>query len=336
MFVFKRIRICLFVMFVILWLDLGPIKMSDAYWMWTPETGKWINPKWAVKSTPEDQFIWAMEKYDAHDYKRASKEFANLAVYYPFSEYAPEAQFLTGESFKKMGEFYQAHLEYQKLVDNFPSSQKINEMLERQFQIANHFFYSKGPRWKAYIPLLPTTNNYEIALEIYLKIIKNAPFGDFADDAQYKVGDTYLKLGDFTKAIHSYEKLIAVFPDSEFSELASYKIAVSKSQGLYGKEGAFNAAPDALEDFEAFSKEYPDSRLIEEAKIEIDFLRRENAQKLYEIALFYEKNKGLKAAEFYYLKVVRDYEGTVWSKEAAMRLKKIGPKLEKIKKKENK
>ena len=37
----------------------GPI----AFWMWTPETNKWINPKYAVKDTPQEQLQVGTDLY---------------------------------------------------------------------------------------------------------------------------------------------------------------------------------------------------------------------------------------------------------------------------------
>jgi len=49
----------------------------------TPQTGTWINPKWAVKDTPAEQFEWAMRFYKSKDYKKAVDEFLKLVKYYP-------------------------------------------------------------------------------------------------------------------------------------------------------------------------------------------------------------------------------------------------------------
>lgn len=301
--------------------------LLEAYWMWTPETGQWINPKWAVKSTPEDQYIWANENFQDEDYDRAAREFRNLAINYPFSEYAPEAQFMCGESYMREGKYYEAYQEFQRLIVDFPSSKRIEEAIDKEFQAANHFFYMDKKSWKDFIPVFPTLKPHDVAMEIYQQVVKNAPFGPFADDAQYKIGETYLKQGDYTKAVESYEKLIKNYPESDLAEIASYKIALTASQGLYTVKGNIDAQAKALEEFNAFSKEYPDSALIDEAKKEIDFLRNENAQKLYGIALFYEKNKGYKAAEFYYNKVLNEFGETEWSSQAGMRLTNMALKL---------
>ena len=48
---------------------------ASAYWIWTPETKKFVNPKYAVKDSPKEQFDYAMKFYQAKDYQKAAAEF---------------------------------------------------------------------------------------------------------------------------------------------------------------------------------------------------------------------------------------------------------------------
>ena len=41
-----------------------------AFWMWTPETNKWVNPKFEVKETPHLQLEFAQKFYKTKDYKK--------------------------------------------------------------------------------------------------------------------------------------------------------------------------------------------------------------------------------------------------------------------------
>ena len=58
---------------------------SFGYWVWTPKTGKWVNPKYAVKDTPKEQMEWAMWFYESGEYKRAISELEKLIENYPNS-----------------------------------------------------------------------------------------------------------------------------------------------------------------------------------------------------------------------------------------------------------
>ena len=95
-------------------------SVANAYWIWTPETKKFINPKYAVKDSPKEQFDWAMSFYSAKDFQRAVTEFEKLTKQYEFSEYASKAQYYVGLCYENMNKYYLAYQNYQKAIDNFP------------------------------------------------------------------------------------------------------------------------------------------------------------------------------------------------------------------------
>ena len=76
------------------------------YWIWTPESGKWENPKYAAKDTPEDQMAYAKKIYDGKNSKDALKEFKKLLKYYPLSKEAPTAQYYVGRIMEDLDNFY--------------------------------------------------------------------------------------------------------------------------------------------------------------------------------------------------------------------------------------
>src|SRR3990167_6668633 len=93
---------------------LANANAASAYWIWTPESKKFVNPKYAVKDTPKEQFDWAMSFYDAKDYQRAAFELDKLAKQYEFSDYASRAQYYVGLCYENMQKYYTAFESYQK------------------------------------------------------------------------------------------------------------------------------------------------------------------------------------------------------------------------------
>jgi len=43
------------------------------YWIWTPKTNKWVNPKHMVKPSPKEQFEFAMGFYNDKKYEDAKR-----------------------------------------------------------------------------------------------------------------------------------------------------------------------------------------------------------------------------------------------------------------------
>ncbi|MEI6863356.1 MAG: hypothetical protein WCK38_03050, partial [Candidatus Omnitrophota bacterium] len=71
---------------------MASAPIADAYWLWTPDSKKFVNPKYAVKDSPKEQYDWAMSFYEAKDYQRATAEFEKLTKNYEYSEYAARSQ----------------------------------------------------------------------------------------------------------------------------------------------------------------------------------------------------------------------------------------------------
>src|SRR3989338_8133061 len=144
---------------------------ASAYWVWTPSSKKFINPKYAVKDSPKEQFDWAMSFYNAKDYQRAAAEFEKLTKHYEYSEYASKAQYYVGLSYENMGKYYTAFQNYQKAIDNFPHIENIDEIIEREFNIANLYASKDNPK----VLGVDILTSLDKAVEIYKKVVDNAP-----------------------------------------------------------------------------------------------------------------------------------------------------------------
>ena len=76
---------------------------SLAFWIWTPETNKWENPKYSVKDTPKEQLAAADQAYQAKNYSKAILEYEKLIKHYPKAKEAPAAQLGIARCYEDMG-----------------------------------------------------------------------------------------------------------------------------------------------------------------------------------------------------------------------------------------
>src|SRR3989338_3628318 len=120
------------------------LQAAYGYWIWTPGSKKFINPKYAVKDTPKEQFDWAMNFYSAKDYARAAAEFEKLIKHYEFAEQASEAQYYAGLSYEEQGKYYFAFQAYQKVVEGYPHSKRLEEVIEREFNVGNIYLTKRS------------------------------------------------------------------------------------------------------------------------------------------------------------------------------------------------
>lgn len=289
-----------------------------AFWIWTPKTGKWVNPKYAVKPTPQEQLEFALDKFKSNDPKGAKIEFNKLIRYFPRSFEASEAQYYLGRVEQIQDNFYEAYLAYQKVVDKYPFSERIQEIIEREYKIAEAFMAGKvrevmGMR-------LPVENP---AIEIFGKVIKNSTYGPLAAVAQYKLGLVLMSLGRHLEAEEEFQKVISNYPSSEWVDAARYQIALCKASVSKGTDYDHTATSEAREMFEEFVKEHPDAKLSEDAQEHIEQLKEKEAKGNFDIASFYEKQKAYNAARIYYNFVIENYPRSIWAARSLEKLQAL-------------
>lgn len=56
--------------------------------------------------------------------------------------------------------------------------------------------------------------DYEKAIETFQNFLSRFPDHELADDAMYSIGDSYYNLGEYDKAIRAYEQMLRQFPES--------------------------------------------------------------------------------------------------------------------------
>ncbi len=292
-----------------------------AYWLWTRESGKWVNPKYAAKDTAEEQFCWAEEFYKADNCKRAIGEYRKILKNFPESPYAVRAQLAIGLSYYKMNKFDQAFEAYQKVIDNYPHSDIVKEALELEEKLAQDFFKKSS----ASQFLTPQHRLYNKAGKIYQQIVDNFPFQSRAPELQYKVGWTYYQARNFEEAIEACEKVKKNYPESIWAAESSFMIGL-----IYWEQSprvcAYhqNAVNKAVESFQSFVKNYPENDRVKQAKEYLYNLRNRQGEYLFNIGEYYYKNEGsLKAASIYYKKLAEDFSETPCSEKARERLLEI-------------
>lgn len=301
----------------------GVVSLSPAYayWIWTPKTNKWINPKTTVKPTPKEQFDFAKSLYDTKNYEDAKREFKKLFHSYPKSAEAAESQYYLGLIEEAQNNLYEAFLAYQKVIDKYPFSTRIQEIIEREYKIGDAFM--NGYKRKALGVALPVENP---AVEIFTKVIENSTYGPLAAKSQYKLGLILKNLQRYYEAEDAFNKIISNYPDSEWVSAAKYQIAVCRAAVSRGPSYDQGAAKEAKEKFEEFVREHPDAILSHDAEKNINQLREEEAESSYTIARFYEKQKDYKAAKIYYEDLTSNYPESIWAAKALERLQVLEKK----------
>ncbi|MFC1807082.1 outer membrane protein assembly factor BamD [Candidatus Omnitrophota bacterium] len=315
-----RIKLILLSIIVI---TIFVVDSASAYWIWTPQTKKWINPKYAPKDTPKEQLLYAMDFYEAKEYKKALAEFKKIINYYERSEAASEAQYYMGRCYDNLGKPYPAFQAYQKVIDDYPFTQRTDEIIKRQFEIGERL--DRGEKSK--ILGVPFKALPEQIIEVYKKVVSNAPYSKHAPRAQFRIGEIYKRIDFFEEARDAFQKIVEDYPDSDIASEAKFQVALCASAAS-GKSGYDQSlSSQAMEEFEEFAQEHPDSEFVKKAQEERRILMEKRAASHIETAEFYERIKKSESAALYYNKVLNEFPDSESAPKALERLEVINKML---------
>lgn len=319
------IRLIYIIIIFALLLDSGT---GYCYWVWTPETRRWINPKYAPKDTPKEQLLYAMDFFEAKDYKKALGEFRKIIRHYRRSEAASEAQYYIGRCYDEMGYPYQAFEAFQKVIDDYPFTQRTEEIVTRQFEIGNNLYEGEktkffGLRFKA-IP--------EQIIDVYKKVVQNSPYSKNAPIAQFRIGELYKKIAFYQEAREAFQKILDDYPNSSVAMEAKFQLALTASVASGGSSYDQSLAKQAQKEFEDFQRAHPDSELVERVEKEKKEIIEQRAGHYMQNAGFYERIGKYQSAAIYYNKILDEFPEASPAPKALERLKVVQKRLDRMKK----
>ena len=291
---------------------------AHAQWTWTPEVGRWINPKRQPRETAALQFQYADELLADGDTEKAISEYEKLLRYFPASNYCDLAQYSIGRALEAQEDYRESVKAYQTVIDEYPNTKLFGNVLEKQRKIADRFF-ELGVERKEKFTLLPGSN-FDRAIETYRQVIDNQPFTDFSAVAQYRRGLSYFKMELYDEAGAEFQKLLDFYPTSELTAEAAFGTADSKYCLALPYEYDKTASEEAIAKFRSFSRSFPNSPRTSEAQEKIEKLRQISAEHEYRVGEYYHRHMKYKAARLYFDSIVRNYSETKWAEKASEKL----------------
>jgi len=302
-------------------------QSAHAYWVWSPEEGKFVNPEGASQDSAEEQYDYAMQFYKEKNLDEALKQLENLIKKYPGARVASEAQYRRATIHEERGDFWRAFQTYKELVESYPHSDRIEEVMEREFKIGNVFFSGKKAKWMG-LEILPSLPR---AAQVFEHIVASSPYGSYGHEAQFRLGLTRKKMGQFGKAMESFQYLIEQYPESEFVPEARYQLAETSFLNSASAFRDERALDQAATNVDKYLTRYGTTEEAEKAAKLRQAIDEKNAEKNFIIGHYYEKQKHLESALIYYTDVAKRYPSTRWGVKAEDRMKALKQPVEFIK-----
>src|SRR5471030_2627167 len=286
---------------------------------WSDESGSDVSA-----SSSRDQLELA-HKLEAQGQRDAAlKAYKGLLRRWPLSFFAPEAQFRLGKILEDEADFYNAFQAFQKMVTKYPSSEFFEQALAEQYRIANLYLAGEPQRiWK--IPVGPSMDR---TVEMYERIIKNAPYGTYAPECQFKIGLAREQQRKFTDAVDAYQKVLDNYPTSPVASNAQYQIGYAWMRSSASGDYDQGAAKKAVDAFQEYLVRYPSSDKAVQAQENIHKLGQKQTQGAFDVAKFYETQHNPRAAFIYYNEVVREDPNSAQAQIAKKRIQDLRPVVE--------
>ncbi|MFA6599887.1 MAG: outer membrane protein assembly factor BamD [Candidatus Omnitrophota bacterium] len=289
-----------------------------AYWVWSPEKGEFVNPEGgAGQGAAQEQFDYAMKFYNEKNLDESGKQFEDIVKKYPQLPLAGEALYRLGTIYEEKADYLKAFRYYQKIVESYPNSERFTEVVEREFRIGNIFLSGR----KAKIMGLEILPSLPKAAEVFESIVKNAPYSEFGDKAQFHLGLAYKQSGKYEEAVEAFQAVIDKYPQSELVTQARYQVAETAYDRSSKEFRDQRALDEASKQVDRFLDRYPDTGSSEKAAKLRQAIDEKNAEKNYRIGVYYEKEKYLQSAIIYYSDAANRYPQTSWGQKAAEKMK---------------
>jgi outer membrane protein assembly factor BamD len=150
-----------------------------------------------------------------------------------------------------------------------------------------------------------------------------------ADKAQFYLAECHYNLKEYILSASEYERLIKVYPNSEWVDDGKFKIGLS----YYELSPKYSLDQDytqkAIKEFQEFLEDYPGSNLFKDVEAMLLESRGKLARKLYAAADQYRRIRAYEAGAIYFNLVLERYYDSQYAPEAQFYLGECYGKLEK-------
>jgi outer membrane protein assembly factor BamD len=326
----------IFLFFIAAFVGLLPFR-SPAPLIYAPGEGWYYEPagsnaKW-TRTRAKDQLEVAEEAFKNQDYSTTLHAAYRVLKVWPLSDYAPRAEYLVGRCLEMEHRDEAAFDKYQDLLKKYPRTDSYDEILWRQYEIANRFY--GGQFFRSFWGYLPLYTSMDETARMYGKIVNNGPYSDVAPHAQLQIGAAREKDKDYEAAVKAYETAAdryhnqpVIAADAMYRWAITYQKQSTKAEYDQGKAGQAIAA------YTDFITVFPDDKRVAAAQQAITMLKAEQVRGSFVVAQFYENSKTLSATQrrngaiVYYNEVLQLNPNSPYAAQARQRIEALKPLLQ--------
>ena len=267
------------------------------------------------------QLAYAREKLAREHLRGARKGFEALVREWPTAPEAALAQLELAQLYEKRKKYSRAFDEYQYLLTFYAGVCPYDEVLSRQFKIANFLLHDNVSifGWE-----LSGTESVRKRFEL---IVRNAPTSPIAPQAMLIVGSIRTADKEVDEAIKVYDGLLNRYGETEQAADAAYLSA--KCRYDRSSKNAYNEANcrDAISFLRAVTTRMPRHPQIAEMTGWLAALSTQLEEQCYQNALFYDtKQRNRQAALMAYKSFLREFRESKYAEQVRKRVEELETK----------
>lgn len=295
-------------------------------------------------------------------YSKAAASFKKIANEQRLTAFGEEAQFKLGESYYKLGRYANAQDAYDQLLEDYPSTRRVDEVTRRLFRVAGSWLDVPLPksavseiRQAGYeeggdtaepqklnsnditvkVPLLPNFHDKSRpvfdtrgrALQALKSIWLNDPTGPLADDALMMTATYYLRNKDNVEADRYFKILREEYPKSPHLEKAFVLGSHVKLMSYQGPHYEGNTLEQARALKESTLRLFPENPQRQQIREELKDMYEAEAKRKWVLVEYYQAKKKPRAVALRCKDLIDGYPESEWTQKARKVLADIDPKL---------
>lgn len=163
-------------------------------------------------------------------------------------------------------------------------------------------------------------HQYKLAAALFDEVERQHPYSVWARRAQLMGAFSYYLNQDYSEAIASAQRFLAVHPGNRDAPYAYYLIGLSYYEQIADVTRDQKITQQALDSLGELTRRYPNTKYAADARLKIDLVRDHLAGKEMEIGRFYQSRGQWLAASTRFRAVVDQYQTTTHAPEALLRL----------------
>jgi tetratricopeptide (TPR) repeat protein len=227
-----------------------------------------------TSQNPRDRFLLAERLWQEKNYSAAVTEYEKVVQKDPSSDLGIEAAFRAATT---QTLFLNEHLGALKKLNRIVEVSRDHRLAHPAYKLIGEILFAK-------------LEQYELAFQIYDKMLQFYPNDPEKDVYAYRIGKAQFHLLRFDDSIKTFRVVVDRYPGTESAKLAWFAIGVSeqtKGHQQQSKEPrlAQDSFKQAVKDYTDFIRLYPADPLVLDAKFEIG----NSLEELDQVDAAYEK-----------------------------------------------